>query len=67
MPCEYTTINLKEKQRQEEIEYQKSERKKQDIANKKRALLISLASLGFDVSARTIDNDKTLIIGEKGD
>ena len=58
MPCEYATINLKERERQE------AEERQIMIDKRKRALIIALNAIGFDTEA-TSSNGRTLITGTK--
>lgn len=68
MPCEYSVVELREKERQREGEKkQEEERKRDEAARKKRALLTALTALGFDLDLTSVNNRQTLIIGTKED
>lgn len=67
MPCTYSVVNLREKEREQERKREREEEKKRQIAKKKKALLAALLAMGFEVEAKSADDNKTLITGKKED
>ena len=61
MPCTYSAVDLKERER--EAEKRRADEKKKEIEKKRKALFIALGALGFEVSAQSLGNGKTLITG----
>ena len=58
MPCTYSAIDLRERERRRE------ESKKRQIEKKKKNLVLALSELGFDLNLKTLSDGNTLITGE---
>lgn len=63
MPCEYSAVNLKE--REATKRKQREDEKKAETARKKKAVLTALIALGFDLDLESAGSNRTLIIGTK--
>lgn len=61
MPCEYTAVKLKERER--ENERQRDKEKKTAVEREKRALIMALTAIGFEIQERNLGGGKTLITG----
>lgn len=68
MPCTYSVVDLKEREREaEKRRAEEAENKKREIERKKKALITALGALGFDVEAQSLGDGKTLITGAQND
>lgn len=66
MPCTYSVVDLREIEREKQADLEKwRQEKKAKIARKKKALILALSVLGFDVSLKSLGGDQTFILGAK--
>lgn len=67
MPCQYSTIRVKQRirDRRRQAKKQNRKNKSQEIAKNKKALIFAMTLLGFDVTMDSLANDQVLIIGTK--
>lgn len=68
MPCNYTSVDMKEKELERERELNRQleeERKRREIERKMKVLILSLAEMGFEVSEEELKDDNLFIRGIK--
>ena len=60
MPCQYSSVILKNKN-------SSKQRQKKRSASKKKSVISSVTQMGFKVSLKAVEGDKTFILGEDKD